>query len=59
MRDFGTYVGRDSSDDIATDYGLDGPEILSQCGRDFPHLSRPSLGPTQPPVLATGSLSRE
>jgi hypothetical protein len=51
MRDFGTYVGRDSSVGIATDYGLEGPEIESQCGRDFPHLSRPSLGSTQPPVL--------
>ena len=51
MRDFGTYVGRDSSVGIATDYGLDGPEIEFQCGRDFSHLSRPSLGSTQPPVL--------
>jgi len=33
---------------IATGYGLDGPEIESWCGRDFPHLSRPALGPTQP-----------
>jgi hypothetical protein len=30
--------------------GLDGPEIESQWGRDFPHPSRPSLGPTQPPI---------
>ena len=35
---------------IATGYGLDGPGIESQWGRDFPHLSRPALGPTQPPV---------
>ena len=46
-----TYVGRDSSVGIATGYGLDGPGIESRWGvRDFPHLSRPALGPTQPPV---------
>ena len=42
--------GRDSSVGIATGYGLDGPGIESRRGRDFPHLSRPALGPTQPPV---------
>ena len=36
--------------DIATGYGLDGPGIESRWGRDFPHLSRPALGPTQPPA---------
>jgi hypothetical protein len=37
---------------IATGYGLDGPGIESRWGggRDFPHLFRPVLGPTQPPV---------
>jgi hypothetical protein len=35
---------------IATGYRLDGPEIKSRWGRDFPHLSRPALEPTQPPV---------
>jgi hypothetical protein len=35
---------------LATGYGLDGPGIESRWGRDFPHLSRPALGPTQPPV---------
>ena len=32
------------------DTELDGPEIESRWGRDFPHMSRPSLGPIQPPV---------
>ena len=44
------HVGRCSSFGIATGYGLDGPGIESRWGRDFPHLSRPALGPTQPPV---------
>jgi hypothetical protein len=42
-------VGRDSSIGIATRYGLDGPEIESRCERDFPHLSKPALGPSQHP----------
>jgi hypothetical protein len=40
-------VGRDSSVGIETSYGLDGPGIESQWGWDFPHQSRPALGPTQ------------
>jgi len=35
---------------IATGYGLYGPGIESRWGRDFPHLSIPALGPTQPTV---------
>ena len=35
---------------IATGYRLDGPGIESRWRRDFPHLSRPALGPTQLPV---------
>jgi hypothetical protein len=42
--------GPGSSVSIATDYGLGGPGIESQWRRYFPHLSRPALGPAQPPV---------
>ena len=40
-------VGRDSAVGITTGYGLDGPGIETRWGRDFPHQSRPALGPTQ------------
>jgi hypothetical protein len=40
----GTSVG------IATGYGLDGPGFETRWWRDFPHLSRPALEPSQPPV---------
>jgi hypothetical protein len=43
-------VGRDSVVGIVTRYELDGPGIESRWGRDFSHLSRPALGPTQPPI---------
>ena len=54
----GDVVGRDTSVGIATRYGLDGPGIESPWGRDFPHLSRPTLGPTQLPVQWVPGLSR-
>ena len=43
---------------IATAYGLDGPRNESQWRRDFPHLSRPTLRPTQPPVQWVPGISR-
>jgi hypothetical protein len=42
--------GPGSSVSIAPDYGLDGLVIESRWGQDFLCLSRPALGPTQPPV---------
>jgi hypothetical protein len=46
------------TDAYRTDYGLDGPEVESRWGRDFLHISRPALGPTQPPVQWVPGLSR-
>jgi len=48
-------VGRDNPVGIATRYGLDGPGIESWWERDFQHLSRPALGPTQHLIIGTGS----
>jgi Zn-dependent protease with chaperone function len=52
-----TGCGPNSSAGIVTGYGLDGPEIESRWGRDFPHLSRRALEPTQPPVQLVPGLS--
>ena len=43
-------MGQGSVVGIASSCGLDGPGIESGRGRDFPHPSRPALGPVQPPV---------
>jgi len=59
---FVTLLWRDcgpgSSVGIATDNGLDGAEIESRWGRDFPHPPRPALGLSQPPVQWVAGLSR-
>jgi hypothetical protein len=50
--------GRDSLVGIATRYGLDGPGIECRWGRDFPHTSRPALGPNPPPIQWVAVLFR-
>ena len=50
--------GQDSSVGIATRYGLDGPRIESRWGRDFPRLSRPALGLSEPLMQWVPGLSR-
>jgi len=52
------FSGQGSSVGIATGYGLDGRGIESRWERDFPHLSRPALRSTQPPVQWVPRLSR-
>jgi hypothetical protein len=47
-------VGRDNSVGIATRYGLGGPGIKSQWGRDFPHTSRPAPASC---AMGTGNFS--
>jgi hypothetical protein len=54
-----TKGGPGSSVGIATDYRLDGPGIKYRWGRDYPYLSRPALGSTQPSVQWVPGLSRE
>jgi len=52
MKYYTTVVG------IATRYGLDGPGIESRWEREFPHLSRPALGTTQPSIKWIPGVSR-
>ena len=43
-------MGRNSSVGIETGYEPDCPGMESLWRRDFPHMSRPALGPAQPPI---------
>jgi len=54
---YSVICGPGSSVGIATGYGLDGPGIESWWGWDFPHLSKPGLGPTQTPVQLVPGIS--
>jgi len=53
----GVTSGPGSVVGIATAYGLDGPGIECRWGRDFPHLTRPALRPTQPRAQGVPGLS--
>ena len=49
-------VCRDSSVGIATRHGMERPGIESRWGRNIPHSSRPTLGPTQTHIKWVPSL---
>ena len=53
-----TVRGPGSSVGIATELRAGRSGIESRWGQDFPHLSRPPLGPTQPPVKWVPGLFR-
>ena len=44
------YLKRVGRDSVATRYGMDGPGIEYQWGRDFPHPARLAVGLIQPPI---------
>ena len=50
MRFWPSYVRPCGPGSSAIGYGVDGPGIEYRWGWDFPHLSRPALGATQPPA---------
>jgi hypothetical protein len=52
-------MARISSVGIATRYGLGGSGIESGWGRDFPHPSRPALGPILSPIQLVPGLFPE
>ena len=57
-QEYTTLGGPGSVVGIATGYRLDGPGIEFWWGQDFLPLSRPDLGPTQPPVQWVLGLSQ-
>jgi hypothetical protein len=60
FRNFNSVLSqrRNSVIGIATRYGLGGLGIESRWVRDFPRVSRPFLGPTQPPIHWVPEISR-
>ena len=51
-------AGLDSALGIATCFGLDGQGVGTPGGGDYPHPSRPDLGPTQLSIQWVLGLSR-
>jgi hypothetical protein len=53
-----SWLGWDSSVGTATLYGVDGKGIESRLGRNFPHLSRSAVRPTQPHIQGVPGIYR-